>query len=71
MMGITGESTLNTIQNIYLLFSDNGDIISDTTKNFSYIFSSKSSGYFLLNFDHPNIPFSQIVVKLDHPRNAT
>jgi len=47
------------------LFANGGDITPDTTKEVSPGSGPKTAGNLLLEFTHPQVPFSQIVIKRD------
>jgi len=66
------------------LLAHGRDIRTDSTKSLSTVSRTKTTGYFLLNFEHTNIAFSQIIinwtfdnqlqkkrVKFDKKRNCT
>jgi hypothetical protein len=48
-----------------LLFNS-GDKPSNAAEDISTFRASKAAGYFLLHFNHSDIPFSKVVIKRDN-----
>jgi len=61
--GISLQSAPDIFQYRKSLFLKGGDVTSDPTKDFRSLLPSEGTGYFLLEFDHPDDPLGFIVGK--------
>lgn len=60
---MTTKRCLQRIEQVKPLFSKSGEIAANTAKGSGSLFTAEGAGDFLLDLDHPQIPFGQIVVK--------
>ena len=53
------------IEDIVALFSPGGDQAPNAAEGSAALFGTKTTGDLLLNFDHAQIPFGQVIIKGD------
>src|SRR6266446_5454891 len=63
--GMTTKSGLQSRQQRQTLFAQGGQIASNAAKGLGTSEGAETAGNLLLHFDHAQIPFGQIVVKID------